>query len=207
MFRRSGPLFIIPFLHQTTTIPGHKRATILLFIIPFLHQTTTQLFCSKIHNGCSLFLFYIKPQLRRWSPFHRQVVHYSFSTSNHNSYLRDIGNNSVVHYSFSTSNHNCEGKRVAGAGVVHYSFSTSNHNCWALAMSILRLFIIPFLHQTTTLRNYRSYPSLLFIIPFLHQTTTGTVRLPIQSSCSLFLFYIKPQPQLVFPLKIKELQA
>ena len=179
--------------------------------------------------SCSLFLFYIKPQLAAhsasWiSVVHYSfstsnhnlvgnsfafalVVHYSFSTSNHNSYLRDIGNNSVVHYSFSTSNHNCEGKRVAGAGGVHYSFSTSNHNCWALAMSILRLFIIPFLHQTTTLRNYRSYPSLLFIIPFLHQTTTGTVRLPIQSSCSLFLFYIKPQPQLVFPLKIKELQA
>ena len=34
-------LYIIPFLHQTTTMCASKTESMQLYIIPFLHQTTT----------------------------------------------------------------------------------------------------------------------------------------------------------------------
>ena len=56
-------VYLICFLHQTTTLWWTKRLFRLLYLICFLHQTTT--FCDRFNyfNRCILFVFYIKPQL------------------------------------------------------------------------------------------------------------------------------------------------
>ena len=78
----------------------------------------------------------------------------------------------VVSYSISTSNHNAVRKPTTKERVVSYSISTSNHNITMTFKPSLKLYLIPFLHQTTT--NYHC-----IILPF---------------GCILFHFYIKPQP-------------
>ena len=187
-------LFIIPFLHQTTTAIDGCTHDKRLFIIPFLHQTTTcRCLCSAARR-CSLFLFYIKPQ-RSWEGIVvHPVVHYSFSTSNHNKSKKNVKKFWLfiipfLHQTTTTSKSlsslpSCslflfyikpQLNKLAHAFllVVHYSFSTSNHNGYVFKSTNMRLFIIPFLHQTTT--QVFSYWN--------------------SESCSLFLFYIKPQPK------------
>ena len=77
--------------------------------------------------------------------------------------------------------------------VVYHLVPTSNHNRDILDEVTQKLFIILFLHQTTTQFVFRMRFHLLFIILFLHQTTTSPTftrkRLCCLSSCS----YIKPQ--------------
>ena len=63
-----------------------------------------------------------------------------------------------------------------GAGVVVYPiFSTSNHNQNSASILLISLYILSFLHQTTTvgLRNVIQFP--LYILSFLHQTTTPVI--------------------------------
>ena len=78
--------------------------------------------------------------------------------------------------------------------VVSHSNSTSNHNGHANEYIFAVLFLIPILHQTTTLRRNVRFRGLLFLIPILHQTTTFPLSASIVRSCFSFQFYIKPQP-------------
>ena len=55
-------LYLIEFLHQTTTFAGRGAACARLYLIEFLHQTTTICSCSHSTCGCILLNFYIKPQ-------------------------------------------------------------------------------------------------------------------------------------------------
>ena len=100
----------------------------LLYLIPFLHQTTTLVSRAIAKLGCILFHFYIKPQQAGGSRHKSGVVSYSISTSNHNLYQNTAQNLSVVSYSISTSNHNSWKVTPKQAKVVSYSISTSNHN-------------------------------------------------------------------------------
>ena len=99
--------------------------------------------------------------------------------------------------------------------VVSYSISTSNHNSDKFFQFFFRLYLIPFLHQTTTWSAMKGNNLPLYLIPFLHQTTTWSAmkgnNLPLylipflhqtttcicfirrRQSCILFHFYIKPQ--------------
>ena len=77
-----------------------------LYLIPFLHQTTTRIKISQNDLRCILFHFYIKPQ---------QVA-----------------------------------KSTRSSEVVSYSISTSNHNVCEFIQPKQPLYLIPFLHQTTT---------------------------------------------------------
>ena len=77
----------------------------------------------------------------------------------------------VVSYSISTSNHNGHQQRKLMREVVSYSISTSNHN-----------------KKTQNALNL-----LLYLIPFLHQTTTVLLISLYLTRCILFHFYIKPQ--------------
>ena len=61
--------------------------------------------------------------------------------------------------------------------VVSYSISTSNHNHVRSIKHAFRLYLIPFLHQTTTYGGPDFATPLLYLIPFLHQTTTETLTL------------------------------
>ena len=121
-----------------------------LYLIPFLHQTTTTRPILLTTVRCILFHFYIKPQPLMQSAFSSIVVSYSISTSNHNYKIR---------------------KGIA-INVVSYSISTSNHNLAVMSLGCKSLYLIPFLHQTTT-----------------HGQRPRQVE-----RCILFHFYIKPQP-------------
>ena len=99
------------------------------------------------------------------------VVYRPFPTSNHNHCTYLIGAWTVVYRPFPTSNHNYGGLDIYAHGVVYRPFPTSNHNCFLMSLGKRELYIVRFLHQTTTLR---------YIIMF----TRGCI-----SSVS----YIKPQ--------------
>ena len=102
-----------------------------LYLILFLHQTTTDTFILLFIRSCILFCFYIKPQ-RGGSR---------------------VGAISVVSYSVSTSNHNYFPSQTYLGGVVSYSVSTSNHNGRGDMFTPAPLYLILFLHQTTTISS------------------------------------------------------
>ena len=62
-------------------------------------------------------------------------------------------NEKVVSYSVSTSNHNYLPTQAQADLVVSYSVSTSNHNSQLRDCSRNKLYLILFLHQTTTYGN------------------------------------------------------
>ena len=121
------------------------------------------------------------------------VVSHSVSTSNHNRKSASRLFSAVVSHSVSTSNHNSVGNEMPQNTVVSHSVSTSNHNASQILYSLLRLYLIPFLHQTTTtlssILSIKSCISFRFYIkPQLCYPTTW-----INPCCISFRFYIKPQ--------------
>ena len=104
--------------------------------------------------GCILLKFYIKPQ----------------HTANVYNLLY------VVSYRNSTSNHNMSHWRATSQGVVSYRNSTSNHNSRAYPNSLMSLYLIEILHQTTTMYDFYMKDMELYLIEILHQTTTGPLR-------------------------------
>ena len=121
-------LYILRFLHQTTTLYENVMANSWLYILRFLHQTTTADTNYLLRMRCISCVFYIKPQRHPKMPTRLHVVYLAFSTSNHN-YGQDHHNQRVVVYlAFSTSNHNSRSKLYLYVIVVYLAFSTSNHN-------------------------------------------------------------------------------
>ena len=98
-FRFDNWLYIILFLHQTTTTTYRLCRCLQLYIILFLHQTTTV--GHQNHNEPKLYIILFL----------------------HSEYLR----------------------------VVYHPFPTSNHNHRLVIQKHFQLYIILFLHQTTTL--------------------------------------------------------
>ena len=123
------------------------------------------------------------------------VVSYSISTSNHNSMLGFTNCVIVVSYSISTSNHNITHYLLHIIEVVSYSISTSNHNIGAKIFSLV--FVVSYSISTSNhnLCNCNARCIELYLIPFLHQTTTFLASLLFYLRCILFHFYIKPQPR------------
>ena len=187
-------MYIVRFLHQTTTCGCGTSCGCWLYIVRFLHQTTTcrlalhliiccissvsyikpqldslrsgtaqscissvsyikpqlqkapkasEICCISsvsyikpqlsfvilvLNNGCISSVSYIKPQQNVPSPFVPKVVYRPFPTSNHNTCLPIFTLPSVVYRPFPTSNHN-------------YHYVYKGHPA---------LYIVRFLHQTTT---------------------------------------------------------
>ena len=147
-----------------------------LFIILFLHQTTT-----PEREGCWLYrclssCSYIKPQHRA----HKRLIIQSCLSSC--SYIKPqpgFGNwpgKFVVYHLVPTSNHNVTLQRRIYKLVVYHLVPTSNHNQDLGTSQENSLFIILFLHQTTTQRVASCRAQRLFIILFLHQTTTYSYK-------------------------------
>ena len=199
----------------------------MLFIILFLHQTTTALFLTIVLQCCLSSCSYIKPQRCPGKPASEAVVYHLVPTSNHNQLFRPFAKASVVYHLVPTSNHNSGENPTAITDVVYHLVPTSNHNLDANLFLHLMLFIILFLHQTTTMGFRRRQVSALFIILFLHQTTTLVgvgrrvallfiilflhqttthllVALP-NSRCLSSCSYIKPQPIAVNLLVISKI--
>ena len=87
----------------------------------------------------------------------------------------------VVYRPFPTSNHNATRKAVQRCYVVYRPFPTSNHNRIFIIFSLDRLYIVRFLHQTTTYGWTFFLCRKLYIVRFLHQTTTASSN-SLQSS-------------------------
>ena len=92
----------------------------------------------------------------------------------------------VVYHLVPTSNHNLQCIQLLQGRVVYHLVPTSNHNLTFVCPRIVSLFIILFLHQTTTGSNFLKLAQMLFIILFLHQTTTSQCSY----LCGLMLFII-----------------
>ena len=121
------------------------------------------------------------------------VVSYWISTSNHNEESHEINFRVVVSYWISTSNHNSSSLKRFWCAVVSYWISTSNHNLLCSWRETQKLYLIEFLHQTTTRIPCIEFRRQLYLIEFLHQTTTAPSLLCTERCCILLNFYIKPQ--------------
>ena len=145
-------LYIILFLHQTTTNRRILCIDILLYIILFLHQTTTHILRVTEVTTCISSFFYIKPQRLVLLAAVLQLVYHPFSTSNHNTTMHNEKDDGLVYHPFSTSNHNLRSAPPSRSSLVYHPFSTSNHNERYDNMLKARLVYHPFStsnHNTT----------------------------------------------------------
>ena len=159
-----------------------------LYLIPFLHQTTTIISNNAFAECCILFHFYIKPQPLSWfkARLLSCILFHFYIKPQPKSY--DKQRVFVVSYSISTSNHNNAGAKLKDLNVVSYSISTSNHNASGAIDLIGGLYLIPFLHQTTTDQHSVQNLCKLYLIPFLHQTTTSLRLTPLRLTLYLIPF-------------------
>ncbi len=148
-----------------------RALPMLLFIILFLHQTTTEFDGLGYQAGCLSSCSYIKPQQKKRIMIVKSVVYHLVPTSNHNGSVCfwQVWSLFIILFLHQTTT-----KSIAK------QFGT-----W--------LFIILFLHQTTTEDPQFRTGHRLFIILFLHQTTTQQGLLKIRQSCLSSCSYIKPQ--------------
>ena len=99
----------------------------------------------------------------------------------------------VVSYSISTSNHNFRIGSVVVLTVVSYSISTSNHNSTLARLRSCALCLILFLHQTTTIEQYKGKAWCCVLFYFYIKPQLLFINAIVNHSCVLFYFYIKPQ--------------
>ena len=163
-------LYLIVFLHQTTTSLSLWLPRCTLYLIVFLHQTTTVVDVKLYWIYCILSSFYIKPQPALVLALASMIVSYRLSTSNHNWTWSGHRGHTIVSYRLSTSNHNCLLLLLLMQHIVSYRLSTSNHNPLLERGASYGLYLIVFLHQTTTLYRQRRHHISLYLIVFLHQT-------------------------------------
>ena len=124
-----------------------------------------------IGSGCISSVSYIKPQLS-YGTFQKYWV---------------------VYRPFPTSNHNSNGSSLANFLVVYRPFPTSNHNVYVLVCNVHVLYIVRFLHQTTTV-SYSSFSRLCCISSVSYiKPQPGTAISHINVSCISSVSYIKPQ--------------
>ena len=144
------PLYLIVFLHQTTTCTASRHLPFHCILSSFYIKPQLVSIQQLVFVNCILSSFYIKPQLPRatswdWAncilssfyikpqlylsmSFVCSIVSYRLSTSNHNFQVLQFGRNPIVSYRLSTSNHNYVVARVFPCCIVSYRLSTSNHN-------------------------------------------------------------------------------
>ena len=142
-------LYIVRFLHQTTTVTDWARWNLRLYIVRFLHQTTTYLHLQRCPLSCISSVSYIKPQLLSARP---------------NIFSSCISSVSYIKPQLLQST-------FIPFDVVYRPFPTSNHNYFLADLLC----------------------GLLYIVRFLHQTTTSAYNALRPSSCISSVSYIKPQ--------------
>ena len=158
---------------------GSSEGVAELYILWFLHQTTTNVLGHCSLAGCISFDSYIKPQLNTCIEILKIVVYPLIPTSNHN-YIAGV---------------------TGLPKVVYPLIPTSNHNEQLSDLKNPTLYILWFLHQTTTLSSMPwaikcciSFDSYIKpqLIPFRYHNVW---------CCISFDSYIKPQPFYLFILR------
>ena len=150
----------------------HASVFAMLYIVLFLHQTTTAFEYCRFCSCCISYYSYIKPQLLICLGNFLRVVYRTIPTSNHNLEAKWNGRVNVVYRTIPTSNHNFLELFMEMVGVVYRTIPTSNHNPRSFDQKAVLLYIVLFLHQTTTVDLCYPRDLELYIVLFLHQTTT-----------------------------------
>ena len=150
MNQLTNGLFIILFLHQTTTFrvllpPWLCCLSSCSYIKP---QRSMRYHSTRV--GCLSSCSYIKPQPMIEKMNAESVVYHLVPTSNHNVQKILLGDSTVVYHLVPTSNHNRLPVLSNVKYVVYHLVPTSNHNRFKSLGIDGMLFIILFLHQTTT---------------------------------------------------------
>ena len=152
-------LYVLFFLHQTTTYCLLLFVFFLLYVLFFLHQTTTLALHTLNLYGCMSCSSYIKPQLLK------DAAGVYLSCMSCSSYIKPQPAQGPYGW----------------RSVVCLVLPTSNHNLFQLNKKIIMLYVLFFLHQTTTPCNEK----------------------PWGISCMSCSSYIKPQPIVAKSLIIK----
>ena len=121
-------LYIVLFLHQTTTINGDGGKLVPLYIVLFLHQTTTKKRSCIFRSCCISYYSYIKPQLLGCKNYRVSCC--------------------ISYYSYIKPQP--AGGAIGSLFVVYRTIPTSNHNTYTVNVVTGVLYIVLFLHQTTT---------------------------------------------------------
>ena len=194
LYPHPAQLYIVLFLHQTTTPWGLAQSLVRLYIVLFLHQTTTPNEHYRINPRLYIVLF-----LHQTTTIRRNCR---------------VNNCCISYYSYIKPQPS--GKKIAINAVVYRTIPTSNHNSFINHPLGISLYIVLFLHQTTTMEkipnqkegciSYYSYIKpqheifwkcchnscisyYSYIKPQLaHITILGC------NSCISYYSYIKPQP-------------
>ena len=144
-------------------------------------------------NGCISYYSYIKPQLTPSIFANCDVVYRTIPTSNHNTAGLSLSPLPVVYRTIPTSNHNGVLWRRYCMDVVYRTIPTSNHNHEVFSLYLDGLYIVLFLHQTTTVvstseNSVRCISYYSYIKPQLGQNFGKW-----SVSCISYYSYIKPQ--------------
>ena len=171
----------MPVVYRTIPTSNHNRSLNApvfpeLYIVLFLHQTTTITEHGLVGDGCISYYSYIKPQP------HETSNSSSMRCISYYSYIKPQLLRTPPHLYL----------------VVYRTIPTSNHNASFTPFVFPSLYIVLFLHQTTTLRGFYTSQVKLYIVLFLHQTTTFRLCGSILSSCISYYSYIKPQLMICF---------
>ena len=121
-------LYIMSFLHQTTTLEYNALSVAQLYIMSFLHQTTTLIGYPPILAGCISCLSYIKPQLynEQKSKPTRCISCLSYIKPQHTAVNASGQSCCISCLSYIKPQH--EGTMSWTKAVVYHVFPTSNHN-------------------------------------------------------------------------------
>ena len=136
------------------------------------------------------------------SSIYTSVVYRTIPTSNHNPYLCTLKSWRVVYLTIPTSNHNLEANMNQFLVLYILLFLHQTTTLLDLLGYGFRLYILLFLHQTTTENELLSGCWMLYILLFLHQTTTLALDEHKKAGCISYYSYIKPQPELVSLLSV-----
>ena len=156
-------------------------------------------------GSCISSYSYIKPQ-----PFlilcqNLHVVYHPIPTSNHNGDSYIVYEDDVVYHPIPTSNHNSNKELLQFVCVVYHPIPTSNHNSLAYPATgwVVVYHPIPTSNHNKVQKAVSDY--MLYIILFLHQTTTSWLLVHFLLGCISSYSYIKPQPRLTIVLNFSSL--
>ena len=187
-----------------------------LYLLLFLHQTTTHISLMSVLPCCIFYCSYIKPQLSSGVGLHdgrcifycsyikpqqpAQTRHPPLRCIFYCSYIKpqrrskDYGKSGVVSSIVPTSNHNYLGGILAPFTLYLLLFLHQTTTLGLDGRLCLALYLLLFLHQTTTGDLHRLQVLPLYLLLFLHQTTTIEQMASLYMCCIFYCSYIKPQP-------------
>ena len=162
--------FFCFYIKPQPAVVHHSQSRHCFFFCFYIKPQLTTPYTSSAPY-CFFFCFYIKPQRRcRYTAHRLHCFFFCFYIKPQLSALRKL-QKEIVSSSVSTSNHNSFSNRCHLRLIVSSSVSTSNHNKHSAGFFL----------------------RLLFLLLFLHQTTTSAGLKPLREDCFFFCFYIKPQ--------------